>query len=162
MERWSIKHLKKKATRVVSLEKKMNSQPQNDIVLVKFHFSPLIFFISLNSTPDWIQTFSFVQFFPWRTSISAPNFSVFSYQFLVLDLYNLTLNWLLNFQLSLISPLISINWVPIVRRLLQNGIWLWISLIWLLIEPKTLIFLQVYPWFQSIGLIKIKYGLLKF
>jgi uncharacterized membrane protein len=33
----------------------------------------------------------------------------------------------LNFQFSLISLLIPINWVPRVQRLLQNDIWLGIS-----------------------------------
>ena len=57
-------------------------------------------------------------------------------------------NWPLNFQFSLISPLISINWVRRIQRLFQNGHWLWISSIWPLIDPKLLILLQFYLWFQ--------------
>jgi len=67
---------------------------QNGAILVKF-ILVLWFMIFINYTLDWLQTFKFVQFCPSRTPISAPNFSVFF--ILVLDLYNLTLNWLLNF-----------------------------------------------------------------
>ena len=144
VERLSIKCFKKEVTRAASLEKKMNIQPQNDVVLAKCILS-LWFLMSLNYTPDWLQTFNFVQFYPWQTSISAPDSSAFFILVLVLDLCNLTLNWPLNFQFSSISPIISINWVPIVCRLVQNGHWLRISLFWPLTGPKTLIFLQIYP-----------------
>jgi hypothetical protein len=30
-----------------------------------------------NYTPDWFQTFNFVQFYPWQTSIQALDISVF-------------------------------------------------------------------------------------
>jgi hypothetical protein len=55
-----------------------------------------------------------LQFQPW---ISTP----FRFWSLVLNLCNLTSNWPLNFQISSIPSLISADWVPRVRCLLQNG-----------------------------------------
>jgi hypothetical protein len=49
---------------------------QNNIVLVKF-ILVLQFIISLNHTPDWLNTFNFMQFYHWQTSISALDFSAF-------------------------------------------------------------------------------------
>jgi hypothetical protein len=49
---------------------------QKDVILVKFILI-IWFMISLNYTLDWLQTFNFVQFCPWRTSILAPDFNVF-------------------------------------------------------------------------------------
>jgi hypothetical protein len=51
------------------MRKKMNSN-QNDTVLAMF-FLVLWLPICLNYTPEWLQTFSFMQFFPKRTSILA-------------------------------------------------------------------------------------------
>jgi len=49
---------------------------QNGAILVKF-ILVLRFMIFINYTLDWLQTFKFVQFYPSRTAISAPNFSTF-------------------------------------------------------------------------------------
>jgi hypothetical protein len=49
---------------------------QNGAILVKF-ILVLRFMIFINYTLDWLQTFKFVQFYPSRTPISAPNFSAF-------------------------------------------------------------------------------------
>jgi hypothetical protein len=49
---------------------------QNGAILVKFSLV-LRFMIFINYTLDWLQTFKFVQFYPSRTPISAPNFSAF-------------------------------------------------------------------------------------
>ena len=126
--RWSIKCLEKKATRVVFLGKMWRRKwivTKMTLFLVKF-ILVFRFMISQSYTPNWVQTFNFppnvLQFYPW---ISAS----FSFWSLVLDLCKLTLNWPLNFQFSLNSPLISSNFISIVRSLLQNDHWLWISLI---------------------------------
>jgi len=49
---------------------------RNLTILIKFNLA-LWFFISLNYTLDWFQTFNFMQFHPWKTSISTLDFSLF-------------------------------------------------------------------------------------
>jgi hypothetical protein len=130
VKRQSIKYPWNVALSAVFLDKmkkKMNNN-QNNVVLVKFNLI-LWFVIFLNYTPDWLQIFNFVQFCPYQTSTSPLKFDTFFFLSLVSDLCNLTLNWPLNSQFSSISPLISINWVPKIRHILQNSHWLWISLI---------------------------------
>jgi hypothetical protein len=41
----------------------------------QLHFSPLICDFFSNYTPNWIQSFNFVQFYPGQTSIQALDFS---------------------------------------------------------------------------------------
>jgi len=63
--------------------------------------------ISFNCIPNWPQTFNYMQFYRCRTPIPTLNFNAFLFWSLVLGLYKLTLNWSLNFQYTLISPLFS-------------------------------------------------------
>jgi hypothetical protein len=123
---WSTKRLEKKVTRAISLEKKMNNQLQNGALLAKY-ILVLLFFISLNYTLNWLQTFNFVQYCPWWTLIPTPDFRTFFILVLGFGFFNLTSNWPLNFQIFSISPLILTNWVLRVRHLFQNGHWQRIS-----------------------------------
>ena len=97
---------------------KWTIDPQIICNVLHLHYTSDWFVISLNYITDWLQTFNFMQFYPCRTLMSPRILAPFSFWSLVSNLCNLTLNRLLNFQFSSISPMISTNWVPRVRCLL--------------------------------------------
>jgi hypothetical protein len=68
-----IKCLQKEAIRAASLKKKMNNHLSNDAVFANYALVLRFVFIS-NYTPDWLQTFNFVQFYPLTNFISSPIF----------------------------------------------------------------------------------------
>jgi hypothetical protein len=84
--------------------------------------------------------------FQFKPQISA-HFSLWS---LVLDLCNLTLNWLINFQFLQFDPWF-VNSIPLYTRLFKFDPWFWISSIKSLIGHQTSIFMQWSPWFDQIN-----------
>jgi hypothetical protein len=73
----------------------MNSN-QNGAVLVKCSLA-LRFLMYLIYTPNWLQTLNIMQFAPLKRQFKPQIALKFSLLSLVSDLYNLTLNWSLNF-----------------------------------------------------------------
>jgi len=95
----SIKCIRKEATRAASLEKKMNNQPQNDVVLARC-ILVLRFLMSVSYIPDWLQTFNFFQFSPNKLQFQHLfHKGPWSWIYRIWSLIDQ-----LNFQFSTISP----------------------------------------------------------
>jgi len=73
------------------LKKKMNIQPQNGVVLVKFILI-LQFFISLNYTPDWLKNFEFCSILPLKNFNFSTRFQRLFILVLGFRFFNLTPN----------------------------------------------------------------------
>ena len=121
------------------MRKKMNSH-QNDTVLVKFTLA-LQFLICLKYTWIGFTHLILCNYVPRKTSISAPDLHAFFSLVIGFRFMQFDPQLIIKLSISLISSLISIDWVPIIRRLLQIG-------------PCS--------WFLSINLVKINFGFLKF